>query len=133
MRLKRFLRPFVIVSALSVIVIFLSGCTKQPLPKKIGFHVAKYDRERLLSPWTSWEDAIKREMDWYYKAPIGKSGFPVYFYSTFIDSAYIPYKTDVIPSTKLGMGILSYLKYWEYTGKKDSLALQYAMRMAVFL
>ena len=59
----------------------------------------------------------KREMNWYYKAPIGK-WFPVYFYSTFVDSAYIPYKTDIIPCTQLGMGILSYLKYWEYTGKR---------------
>ncbi|MEK7718134.1 MAG: hypothetical protein AAB347_00765, partial [Bacteroidota bacterium] len=133
MRLKRFLQLFVILSSLAVIAIILSNGTKQALPKNIGFHEAKYDHKGLLLPWTNWEDALKREMNWYYKAPIGKSGFPVYFYSTFVDSAYIPYKTDIIPCTQLGMGILSYLKYWEYTGKKDSLALKYAMRMAVFL
>jgi len=116
-----------------VTVLLVDGCKKQPLLKKIGFHEAVYDRNGLLQPWTSWEDAMKREMNWYYKAPIGEWGFPVYFYSTFIDSAYKPYKTDIIPATQLGMGILSYLKYWEYTGKTDSLPLNYAIRMGVFL
>lgn len=100
---------------------------------KIGFHEAAYDRQGKLLPWITWEDAMKTEMEWYYKAPSGKSGYPVYFYSTFIDSSYKPYKTDIIPCTQLGMGIISYLKYWEYTGRKDSLALKYAVRMGEFL
>ena len=57
---------------------------KEQRPEKIGFHQAVYDQKGKLLPWTSWEDALEREMNWYYKAPIGKSGFPVYFYSTFI-------------------------------------------------
>jgi len=31
------------------------------------------------------------------------------------------------------MGILSYLKYWEYTGKSDSISLNYAIQMGIFL
>ena len=123
-----------------VAVIFLvstgllySGCKEQPLLKKIGFHEAVYDKSGRLLPWTSWEDAMKREMNWYFKAPIGKPRFPVYFYSTFLDSAYQAYKTDFIPCTQLGMGILSYLKYWEYSGKNDSLPLKYATQMGVVL
>jgi hypothetical protein len=100
---------------------------------KIGFHEARSDQNGLLLPWTSWEDALKREMNWYYKAPIGKLGFPVYFYSTFIGDDYKPYKNEIIPCTQLGMGILSYLKYWEYNGKSDSLPLKYAVRMGEFL
>ena len=116
-----------------VVVIFLvltgllyNSCKEQPLLKKIGFHEAVYDQSGRLMPWTGWEDAMKREMNWYFKAPIGKPRFPVYFYSTFLDSAYHAYKTDFIPCTQLGMGILSYLKYWEYSGKNDSLPLKYA-------
>ncbi|MCK9638397.1 MAG: hypothetical protein M0R39_00685 [Prolixibacteraceae bacterium] len=101
--------------------------------EKIGFHQAIYDQKGKLLPWISWEEALKKEMTWYYKAPLGKSGYPVYFYSTFIDSDYKPYKTDIIPSTQLGMGILSYLKYWEFTGKSDSLPLKYAIKMGQFL
>lgn len=104
-----------------------------PLPNQIGFHATKLDTSGKLLPWTSWEDALSREMAWYLRAPRGKSGYPVYFYSTFIDAAYVPYKTDIIPATQLGMGILSYLKYWEYTGKKDSAILRNAIQMGIFL
>lgn len=132
-RRKRIVIFLGIILPLLIISRILSHNHKERRLEKIGFHHAVYDQKGKLLPWTSWEDALKREMNWYYKAPIGKSGFPVYFYSTFIDSAYKPYKTDIIPCTQLGMGILSYLKYWEYTGKKDSMALKYATRMAVFL
>ena len=77
--------------------------------EKIGFHQAVYDKEGKLLPWTSWENALKKEMNWYYHAPTGKSGYPVYFYATFIDSGYKPYKNEIIPCTQLGMGIVSYL------------------------
>lgn len=100
---------------------------------KIGFHEARYDRQGKLLPWKNWEDLLETEMGWYYAAPKGKSGYPVYFYTTFLDPEYKPYKTDIIPCTQLGMGIISYLKYWEYTGKKDSLALKYALWMGEFL
>jgi hypothetical protein len=133
MKRNKTLLLFTLILSFLIITFLFNHCTRQPLPQKIGFHEAKYDQKGLLLPWTNWEDALEREMNWYYKAPIGKSGYPVYFYATFIDSAYIPYKTDIIPCTQLGMGILSYLKYWEYTQKKDSLALKYAIRMGVFL
>jgi len=100
---------------------------------KIGFHEAIYDDNGKLAPWTSWEEAIKKEMAWYYNAPCGKSGYPVYFYSTFLDEKYQPYKNEIIPCTQLGMGILSYLKYREYTGRKDTLALKFAVSMGNFL
>jgi hypothetical protein len=102
-------------------------------PEKIGFHEAVFDKNGKLSPQITWEQAMKTEMNWYYHCPIGKSGYPVYFYSTFLDEIYQPYKNEIIPCTQLGMGILSYLKYWEYTGKKDSLAYKYAVWMGQFL
>ncbi len=123
----------VMIISLIAAVLMLTNCAKQPLLKKIGFHTAVYDKEGLLLPWINWEEALKKEMNWYYKAPIGKPGYPVYFYATFIDSVYKPYKTDLIPCTQLGMGIISYLKYWEYFGKSDSLPLKYAEQMGLFL
>ncbi len=101
--------------------------------EKIGFHEAVYDSNGKLLPWINWETAMQKEMSWYFKAPLGKSGYPVYFYSTFLDEEYKPYKNEIIPCTQLGMGILSYLKYWEYTGKKDSLSFKYACWMGDFL
>jgi len=130
MRIPPFLFLFLLMLVTGPLI---NSCKKQPLLKKIGFHEAVYDKDGLLLPWTNWEDAMKREMNWYYKAPIGKPGFPVYFYTTFLDSAYKAYKTDFIPCTQLGMGIISYLKYWEFSGRKDSLSLNYATQMGVVL
>ncbi|MCK9411994.1 MAG: hypothetical protein M0Q53_06815 [Prolixibacteraceae bacterium] len=68
---------------------------------KIGFHDAVNDKNGYLLPSTTWEDALKREMNWYYKAPKGKMGYPVYFYSAFIGDDYLPYKNEIIPCTQL--------------------------------
>ncbi len=130
---KSFTLFFGVALLLLIISLVLKNGKKEINPKIIGFHQALYDRKGKLLPQTTWEAALKSEMKWYYNAPIGKSGYPVYFYATFIDSAYKPYKNELIPCTQLGMGILSYLKYWEYTGKGDSTALKYAVRMGEFL
>lgn len=122
----------ILMPALMTTVFLRPKKMERPIDR-IGFHQAEYDRKGKLLPWTGWEKAMETEMNWYYNAPAGKSGYPVYFYSTFIDSKYHPYKTDIIPSTQLGMGIISYLKFWEYTGKKDTLALRYARWMGEFL
>src|SRR5580692_12261303 len=36
----------------------------------IGNHTAIYDSHGTLLPWTSWQDAITREMEWYLQCPI---------------------------------------------------------------
>ena len=36
----------------------------------IGNHRALYDSSGLLVPWTTWADALDREMNWYQKCPI---------------------------------------------------------------
>jgi len=127
-------RFLLVVLSFWIIALSFNDCKEQPpLLKKIGFHEAVYNQQALLQPWTTWEDAMKKEMNWYFHAPIGKPGYPVYFYSTFIGDDYLPYKNEIIPCTQLGMGIISYLKYWEYAGKSDSLPLKYAEQMGVFL
>jgi len=111
----------------------LAQDTSQELPARIGFHKAVYDAQNRLLPWTSWNEALKREMQWYLACPPGKKGYPVYFYTTFMDGEYCPYKDDFIPATQLGMGIISYVKYWRLIGKTDPRVLQQAARMADFL
>ena len=106
------------------------------LPDKIGWHTASYDfsiKEPGLIPWTTWDDAIEKEMDWYLKAPVNEKGYPSYIYITFMNEKYQSYRNDFIPATQNGMGIISYLKYWEYKGKANQKVLDIARKMGDYL
>lgn len=106
------------------------------MPAKIGWHEPIYDdnlKEPKLTPWTTWDDAIEREMNWYLKAPVNEHGYPCYVYVTFMNEHYQPYRNDFIPATQDGMGIISYLKYWEYKGKSDPRVLNVARKMGDYL
>jgi hypothetical protein len=103
------------------------------LPEKIGFHKAVYDSGGKLLPWIPWSRALVREMDWYLNCPVGENGYPVFIYTTFMDENYKPYRTDTIPCTQLGMGIISYLKYFYYTGRADPQVLKWARLMGDYL
>lgn len=101
---------------------------------KIGNHQPVYDSHGTLLPWTSWGDAIDREMNWYLKCPI-EHGYPKFVYITFMDGSYnaIARRQDTIPSMQNGMGILSYLKYYRYKGKSNPKVLQFARYMGDYL
>ena len=106
------------------------------MPAKIGWHESIYDdnpKEPKLTPWTTWDDAIEREMNWYLKAPINEHGYPSYVYITFMNENYQAYRSDFIPATQDGMGIISYLKYWEYKGKANPKVLDVAKKMGDYL
>jgi hypothetical protein len=65
------------------------------MPAKIGWHDAVYDdnqKEPKLVPWTTWDNAIEREMNWYLKAPLNEHGYPSYVYITFMDGNYKSYR-----------------------------------------
>ncbi len=102
-------------------------------PERIGFHKARYDADGKLLPWTSWNDALAREMEWYLNCPLDPHGYPVFVFTTFMNDAYQPYKLDIIPCTQDGMGILSYLKYWEYKERSDPRVLEWARKMGDYL
>jgi ketosteroid isomerase-like protein len=106
---------------------------KPDRPAKIGFHRAVYDADGKLLPWTSWDDALRREVNWYLKCPMDSHGYPVFAFTTFMDGQYKTSRLDSIPCTQNGMGILSYLKYWEYTGKTDARVLQWARKLGDYL
>jgi hypothetical protein len=109
------------------------GRTGRGRPEVVGFHRAVYDASGRLEPWTSWADAIDREMTWYLNCPIDPRGYPIFVFTTFMDGEYKPYKTEVIPCTQDGMGILSYLKYWQYNGRSDARVLGWARKMGDYL
>ena len=106
------------------------------LPSKIGWHDAIYDenkKEPKLTPWTTWDNALEREMNWFLKAPINDHGYPSWVCFTFMNEQYKTYRNDFIPDTQDGMGIISYLKYWEYKGKTNDKVLGFAKKMGDYL
>jgi len=106
------------------------------MPTKIGWHEAVYDdnkKEPKLVPWTTWDNALEREMNWYLNAPVNEHGYPSYVYITFMDENYQSYRNDFIPATQNGMGIISYLKYWDYKGRTNSKVLEVAKKMGDYL
>ena len=117
---------------LFVIIPFLSGMSA-PAPF-IGNHPAVYDKHGVLQPWTPWSDAIDREVKWYLKCPV-EQGYPRFVYLTFMDGNYqaISNRTSFIPAMQDGMGVISYLGYYNYKGRKDPRLLQMACFMGDYL
>ncbi|MGA2343176.1 MAG: hypothetical protein ABSG29_08290 [Steroidobacteraceae bacterium] len=83
-----------------------------PPAVRLAGHAAAFDARGRLIPWTSWSGALELEMRFYRGCPMDR-GYPRFGYVTFLDSDWIPHpnRTDTIPATQIGMGILSYLKY----------------------
>jgi len=100
----------------------------------LGSHQAQYAKDGSLVPWTSWSDALDREMKWYERCPI-EHGYPRFVWLTFMDGQYQPIKSrpDIIPAMQNGVGIISYLKYYQYTGRKNAKALEFARYMGDYL
>ena len=99
----------------------------------IAGHEAVFDvRGRLKR--TAWNAALARELEFYRQCP-RDHGYPRFVLATFLDGEWtpIPERTDTIPSTQNGMGILSYLKFYELRGKQDPALLQTARFMGDYL
>ena len=110
----------------------MRGCGMQPI--KIAGHVASFDALRQLRPWTSWNDALDLEMNFYQQCP-SDHGYPRFVLATFLDAEWtaMPSRTDTIPATQNGMGILSYLKYNELGDKRNPAYLTTARAMGDYL
>ncbi len=102
--------------------------------QKIGNHDAVYDTTGILKPWTSWRDALDREMKWYAKCPV-ENGYLRFVYMTFMDGDHnlIERRPDSIPSTQNAVGIISYLKYYKFAGSRDKHFLDVAKSMGDYL
>jgi hypothetical protein len=104
------------------------------LAQWVGNHRAEYGSHGLLLPWTSWRDALDREMRWYAHCP-ADHGYPRFITLTFMDGNYraISRRKDMIPAMQLGMGIMSYLQYDAWSGHRDPAVLATARSMGDYL
>jgi hypothetical protein len=100
----------------------------------IAGHVAKFDSQGRLLPWISWKQAIALEMSFYQKCP-RDHGYPLFVSVTFLDGDWkaLPDRTDIIPATQNGMGILSYLGHHEFTGRHEPDSVGMARKMGDYL
>jgi hypothetical protein len=100
----------------------------------IGNHEAAYDKNGMLLPWTSLQNAVDLEMQWYLQCPV-THGYPNFVWMTFMDGNYQPdiQRNDFIPATQNGMGIISYLKYYVYSGRRNKKVLDWAKYMGDYL
>ena len=73
-------------------------------------------------------------MQFYQRCPTER-GYPLFAYVTFLDGDWTPHpdRTDTIPATQAGMGILSYLKFHRLRGKQEPAFLRTAIRMGDYL
>jgi hypothetical protein len=100
----------------------------------IAGHPARFDDSGRLLPWTSWSAALGREMNFYQQCPFDH-GYPRFACETFLDADWTPstQRTDIIPSTQNGMGIISYLKFHDMRGEQESVWLATARLMGDYL
>jgi hypothetical protein len=99
----------------------------------IAGHELRFDARGRLLAWAPWEEAIRKEMAFYEGAPL-EHGYPMFVTTTFLDGTWKPTERgDTIPATQDGMGILSWLEYYEWTGKRDAKALAIARAMGDYL
>jgi hypothetical protein len=103
-------------------------------PVWIGAHEARFDGQGHLLPWIAWNTALDREMHFYQQCP-AEHGYPRFVCVTFLDGQWnpLPDRPDTIPAMQDGMGILSYLKFYELRGKRDSAYLSTARAMGDYL
>jgi len=102
-------------------------------PAALGGHEIRRGADGGLRPWTSWNEALDREMEFYLRAP-RDHGYPVFATATFLDGNWKPTeRTDAIPATQNGMGILSYLEYDALRGGKNPRLLAAARAMGDYL
>lgn len=122
----------VALAALLLIAPLLSGVSGS-VPT-IGNHTAVYGEKGMLQSWASWSDIVEREVNWYAKCPV-ENGYPRFVCMTFMDGNYqaTTNYSSFVPSTQNGMGIISYLKYYDYQGRKDPRLLQMARYMGDYL
>src|SRR5579859_2429754 len=127
------MRLWPVAAVLGALFLATAGSLAAENPE-IGNHRAIYDSKGLLLPWTPWTDALDREMSWYLRCPV-ENGYPRFVYITFMNGDYNPIarRTDFIPSMQNGMGIISYLKYYAWSGKKNPKIIEFARYMGDYL
>jgi hypothetical protein len=102
-------------------------------PTVVGNHVAVFEGRGFLVPWTSWSDAITRELAWYQTTCGQVSGYPVFATAVHLDGNCQLSKDDAIPAMQDGTGILSYLEYYQLGNRQNPQLLAVARSIADYL
>lgn len=103
-------------------------------PVIVAGHALIFDARGRLMPWAPWTTVLDLEMQFYQQCPADR-GYPRFGYVTFLDGNWVPApeRTDTIPATQGGMGIISYLKYHELRGRREPVYLNTARSMGDYL
>jgi hypothetical protein len=129
------LRSLIVFALFAAMIVFPFALTSQsPQNIVIDGHPVRFDGQGRLLPWIAWNTALDREMQFYRQCPVDH-GYPRFVTVTFLDGNWtpLPDHTDTIPATQNGMGILSYLKFYELRGKHDPALLNTARSMGDYL
>jgi hypothetical protein len=123
---------FLLLSALSLLPFLLPSQTA--LPIRIATHEARFDAHGHLLAWIAWTTALDREMRFYQQSP-ADHGYPRFVSVTFLNGDWTPQtdRDDTIPATQDGMGIISYLKFYELRGNQDPAYLNTARSLGEYL
>jgi len=105
-----------------------------PPPVILAGHALNFDANGRLVPWGSWQEILTREMNFYQACPTD-NGYRRFIHTTFLDADWNPLidRTDNIPATQNGMGIISYLKFFEFGSRRDRRYLNTACGMGDYL
>lgn len=131
--MKRFLSALLVLFVFCVTIIpALLG--NAPEAALIAGHQAKFDAAGHLLVWIPWNIALDREMRFYEGVPL-EHGYPLFATTTFLDGNWKPLagRNDMIPATQDGMGIISYIKFYELRGKRNPKTLALARAMGEYL
>jgi len=103
-------------------------------PIVIAGHTVEVDALGRLRPWAAWTEVLDLEMKFYRQCP-AEHGYPRFVFATFLDGEWNPLsdRDDSIPSTQNGMGIISYLKYQEWSAEEDLCYRETACLMGDYL
>ena len=132
--LNTVLKNFFLLLISPILISSVSIAQKVPKQITIGNHTAIYNNKGMLLPWTSWENAVNIEMNWYLHCLV-THGYPNFVWITFMDRNYQAdsNRKDFIPATQNGMGIISYLKYYVYSKRENKKVLEWAKYMGDYL
>jgi hypothetical protein len=94
----------------------------------IAGHELQFESPGVPKAWIGWREMLDRVMNFYQSCP-SDHGYPRFACETFLDADWNPNpaRTDIIPATQNGLGILSYLKYFKLASAPSALATAQGM------
>jgi hypothetical protein len=129
----------VFVAVAGVFSATVSASAERTEPR-LGFYSAKIDASGNLLPARPWRDALEIQLSFYANTdhtPV-RDSYPEWVFNTFMESSGIngTFKSDgftILPGSQDAMGIISFLKAWELSGRKDTRSLNLAAMLGDYV